>query len=263
MKINKVLVPARWVQAPILFFLCLAGTAGAELSEAIVRVKPSIVAVGTFLPTRSPQSNFGGTGFVVANGRYVVTNAHVIPDEIDYAKNEVLAVFVGQGKAAKGRNAKIVAQDVKHDLCLLAIAGEPLPALELGTTEQVKEGKLYAFTGFPIGMVLGLYPVTHRGIVSAVTPMVIPAMSSRQLTAKMIRAMREPYNVFQLDATAYPGNSGSPLYEVDSGKVVGVINSVLVKSTKESALENPTGISYAIPVDYLNELLKKAGVKVK
>ena len=66
--------------------------------------------------------------------------------------------------------------------------------------------------------------------------------------------------MLQLDATAYPGNSGSPLYEVGSGQVVGVLNSVLVKSTKESALENPTGISYAIPIDYLNKLLRKAGV---
>jgi S1-C subfamily serine protease len=91
--------------------------------------------------------------------------------------------------------------------------------------------------------------------------MVIPVLSPKQLSVKMIRAMREPYNVFQLDATAYPGNSGSPLYEVDTGQVVGVINSVLVKSTKESALENPTGITYAIPIDHLNKLLKKAGVK--
>jgi S1-C subfamily serine protease len=261
MKIRDTLLPATCGQLLLVLFLCAVGPAHADLSETITRVKPSIVAVGTFLPTRSPQSNFGGTGFVIADGRHVVTNAHVIPKEIDYAKKERLAVFVGQGSKASGRNAKILAMDEKHDLCLLSIAGKPLPALELGTTKQVKEGNLYAFTGFPIGMVLGLQPVTHRGIVSAITPMVIPALTSRQLSVKMIRAMREPYNVFQLDATAYPGNSGSPLYEVDSGQVVGVINSVLVKSTKESALENPTGISYAIPIDYLNKLLKKAGVK--
>ncbi len=241
--------------------LIAVGSAHADLSDTIPRVKPSIVAVGTYMPARSPQSKFGGTGFVVADGRYVVTNAHVIPREIDYANKERLTVFVGQGNKATGRRAKIVAKDEKHDLCLLSIAGKPMPALKLGSTKHVREGKLYAFTGFPIGMVLGLHPVTHRGIVSAITPMVIPAASSKQLSVKMIRAMREPYDVFQLDATAYPGNSGSPLYEVDSGKVVGVINSVLVKSTKESALENPTGISYAIPIDHLNKLLQKAGLK--
>ena len=59
--------------------------------------------------------------------------------------------------------------------------------------------------------------------------------------------MREgTFPIFQLDATAYPGQSGSPLYDGASGEVVGIINMVLVKSTKESALSQPSGISYAI-----------------
>ena len=62
----------------------------------------------------------------------------------------------------------------------------------------------------------------------------------------------------QLDATAYPGNSGSPLFDPATGRVLGVINSVLVKGNKEAAIEKPSGISYAIPVRYVHELLKKA-----
>ena len=124
---------------------------------------------------------------------------------------------------------------------------------------QVREGTEIAFTGFPIGMALGLYPVTHRGIVSAISPMAPPQLGSRVLSAKMIRAMRDPYDVLQLDATAYPGNSGSPVYEQATGKVVGVVNSVLVKGNKEAAIAKPSGISYAIPVRFVHELLKKAG----
>jgi len=63
--------------------------------------------------------------------------------------------------------------------------------------------------------------------------------------------------VFQLDATAYPGNSGSPLYAPDTGEVVGVVNMVFVKGTKEAALTQPSGISYAIPSRYLIELLRQ------
>jgi S1-C subfamily serine protease len=74
----------------------------------------------------------------------------------------------------------------------------------------------------------------------------------------MIRAMRNPYDVLQLDATAYPGNSGSPVYDQNTGRVLGVINSVLVKTTKEAMIEKPSGISYAIPVSFVRELLKKA-----
>ena len=74
----------------------------------------------------------------------------------------------------------------------------------------------------------------------------------------MIRAMRDPFDVLQLDATAYPGNSGSPVYDPATGHVLGVLNSVLVKDSKESALERPTGISYAIPVRFVKALINEA-----
>ena len=64
--------------------------------------------------------------------------------------------------------------------------------------------------------------------------------------------------IYQLDAIAYPGNSGSPLYDPQTGEVIGVINKVLVKDTKESALASPTGISYAIPIQFVNTLLRGA-----
>ena len=50
-------------------------------------------------------------------------------------------------------------------------------------------------------------------------------------------------HVLQLDATAYPGNSGSPVYDQSTGQVLGVINSVLVKANKEAAIDKPSGIS--------------------
>jgi serine protease Do len=109
-------------------------------------------------------------------------------------------------------------------------------------------------------MVLGLRPVTHRGIVSAITPIAIPQISPKLLDAKMIKQLRDPYDVFQLDATAYPGNSGSPVYVPETGAVIGVINKVFVKESKEAVLEKPSGITYAIPVQYVRELLRDAGV---
>ena len=109
-------------------------------------------------------------------------------------------------------------------------------------------------------MVLGQYPVTHEGIVSGKPPIVTPAPSSRQLTAEQIKRNRHPFRVFQLDAIAYPGNSGSPLYRIDTGHVVGIVNSVYVKKSKEAALTSPSGISYAIPAEYIKKLLEKADV---
>ncbi len=133
--------------------------------------------------------------------------------------------------------------------------------MRLGDSNKVREGEPYAFTGYPIGMVLGLNPVTHRAIISAISPIAIPAHTSQRLNAKMIQRLTDPYEVFQLDATAYPGNSGSPLYDPKSGEVVGIINKVFVQETKENLLERPSGISYAIPIKYALSLLSANGIK--
>lgn len=90
--------------------------------------------------------------------------------------------------------------------------------------------------------------------------MAVPVASGRQLTPDMLKRLSDPFMVFQLDAVAYPGNSGSPLYAIETGRVIGVINSVYVKKTKESAISSPSGISYAIPVKHVRALLKKAKV---
>ena len=54
----------------------------ADLPEIIEKIKPSIVAVGTFKQTNSPKFQLRGTGFVVGRGNLVATNAHVIPDGV-------------------------------------------------------------------------------------------------------------------------------------------------------------------------------------
>jgi S1-C subfamily serine protease len=225
-----------------------------ELADTLLAVKPSIVGIGTHLPSRRPSSRLLATGFVVGDGRYVATNAHVIDAEIGDLEKEQLVVFVGTGNNPRAVRAQVIASERHHDLALLKVS-ERLPALTLSSRKTVREGDNYAFTGFPLGAVLGLYPVTHRGMISSITPMAIPAQSSGQLTAHKIRQLRDPIMVYQLDATAYPGNSGSPLYDPDDGTVVGILNGVHVKSTKEDVLSNPSGISYAIPVRYLRELL--------
>ena len=86
----------------------------------------------------------------------------------------------------------------------------------------------------------------------------MPSLSSRKLDVRMIgQLQRTPFSVFQLDATAYPGNSGSPLYDPETGTVLGVINMVFVKGLKETAITNPSGITYAIPANFARELLQQ------
>ena len=242
--------------------VCLhwAGASARDLADTIAAIKPGVVGVGTYQRTRQPAVSLRGTGFVVADGRHVITNLHVIPQVIDTPKQETLAIFAGTGEDPDVRLATAVAADTEHDLVLLKFSDAPLPPLRLGDSGKVREGERYAFTGFPIGSVLGLYPATHRGIVAAITPEIIPADNSGQLTTALVSRLKDPYMVFQLDATAYPGNSGSPLYDPDSGVVIGIINKVFVQESKENALQKPSGISYAIPIRYAQALLVKAGL---
>jgi len=234
---------------------------GAELAQTIERNKPSVVGVGTFLKTRSPSAQFVGTGFAVADGRFVVTNAHTVNRPLDTEKLETAIVLVSKDGAPQPREASLLAVDKEHDLALLKISGDPLPALKLGDSATVREGQMLAFTGFPIGMVLGFHPATHRGMVAAITPVVTPGLTARQLNAQMINRIRDSaYNVFQLDGTAYPGNSGSPLYDPADGTVYGIINSVFVQGTRETAISRPSGITYAIPSRYIREFLQREKV---
>ena len=232
----------------------------ASLPDIIERVRPSIVAVGTAYPPRQPgrkgpRVNYRGTGFVVTDGRHVVTNLHVLPAQLDLENRQALAVFSGHGANTIAHTAREVRRDEERDLVLLSISGSKLPPLSLADSSEVREGQDIALIGFPLGMVLGLYPVTHRGIISAITPMAQPLPNSRSLDSVKLRRMRDHSMSFQLDAIAYPGNSGSPVFELETGKVIGVVNSVVVKQTKEALLSNPSGISYAIPSSFVEKLL--------
>jgi len=253
------------VLAALVAALAATPLLAAQNEDTIARVKRSVVAIGTFEPTRSPPFQFRGTAFAVGDGTRVVTNVHVLPATLDVAKRETIAILLpAPPRADSGepqvevRAARRIAEDAEHDLVVLAIEGSPLPALEVGDSSRVREGSALFFTGFPIGAVLGPHPATHRALVASITPIAIPQARSAQLKAATVKRLAAgPLAVFQLDATAYPGNSGSPLYDGQTGTVFGVINMVLVKATKESALAQPSGISYAIPAEHLRALLEK------
>jgi S1-C subfamily serine protease len=247
----------RWL-AGLLAAAVLAPAAAADLTAVIPNVKRSVVGVGTFERTRSPATVFVGTGFVVGDGLSVITNAHVVPDKLDDTRMEQLGIVTGDGDMVRFRPAQLVARDTEHDLAHLRLSGPPLPALKLGDSDSVAEGQALAFTGYPLGMMLGLHAATHRATLAAITPVVTPSLSSRKLDVRQLAQLqRTSFDIFQLDGTAYPGNSGSPVYDPASGEVWGVINAVFVKGLKENAITNPSGITYAVPVKYVKNLMQQ------
>ena len=86
----------------MLCYICLSlatqvGAKAADLTQTVATIKPSVVAIATMQKTRSPPIAFFGTGFSVADGLTVLTNAHVVVPQADAEKSGVLGVLVSNG----------------------------------------------------------------------------------------------------------------------------------------------------------------------
>lgn len=227
----------------------------AGLADVAAAAKPSIVVVGTFQRTRSPAFIPLGTGFVVGDGRLIATNAHVRLRQVNTEQLESM-VIVLPAQANVPREVQRVSIDDAHDLALLRLRdGSPLPALQLASGTP-REGQGIVLIGFPLPGLLGLTPALQGGIISAIAPISIPAPRADKLEASLIRQMSAgAYPIYVLDAVARPGNSGSPVLDVDSGKVLGIVSGGMVRQSREPGMTEPTGITYAIPVEHLRRLL--------
>lgn len=238
----------------------LLGSVNASANESglpavVARVRRSIVAIGSIDRLRNPPFRFNGTGFVIGDGNTIVTCAHVLPVPAQGSNVQPAMAVPGEG-SARAYPITVQASSPETDLAVLRFEGPPLPALQLAEPGTAAAGLDVALIGFPIGAVLGLYPATHRGVVAAIVPMALPANRAAGLDTGAVSRLRgPPIEVLQLDATAYPGNSGSPLIDVRDGRVLGVVSMVTVKGSRENALSAPSGISYAVPVRQILALL--------
>ncbi len=160
----------------------------------------------------------GGSGFLVSNDGYIVTNAHVVSDkDADYT------VFLNDGSS---QEAVIVAVDATFDVAVIKIPGQDLAFLEFGNSDEVKVGQ----TVIAIGNALGEFRNTVSvGVVSGL---------ARSITASSGAGESEQlFNILQTDAAINPGNSGGPLLDL-AGKVIGM---------NVAASLNSENIGFALP----------------
>lgn len=224
----------------------------AYMADLVSKIKASTVSVGTYYYKDVPMTQFRGTGFAIGDGRRIVTNQHVVEGIKEKKLMFHLRIF-HKNLSGKGVKAVLVAEDAFHDLAILEME-EKLAPLPMAGEDSLKEGHQVAFTGYPIGLVLGLNATTHTGIVSAIAPVMLPSPHGSLIKGDMVKYLEHPWDIIQLDAVAFPGNSGSPVYRIATGEVVGVINKVFVKGKKEYILKEPTGITYAVPVSFVRKL---------
>ncbi len=220
-------------------------------------LRPSIVAIGAYNASEFPSIRYFGTGFVVGDGLTVATNAHVVEGVRETQKTlDDLRVFFVDGRDSRGQPAQLVQSDELHDVALLRFEGPARRAVTLDS-ETPHQGRSIGVMGYPVGTVLGLVPAVHRGGVAAVVPAVLPLPRGAKLTPMLVEAIRNPYDIYQLDVTILPGNSGSAVFDARTGHVLAIVNKALGDKTREHLIQRPTGIGYAVPSIWIQVLLAK------
>jgi len=172
-----------------------------------------------------------GSGFIVGDERWVITNHHVVAASTDAARlgHRPIPVQIRFGSGTT-LTARVLEDDAHHDLALLEIEGRVVaPALELGDSDDVEVGQTVLAFGSPFG----LDGTLTEGIVSARRDIAdVGGGSARRL--------------IQTDAPINPGNSGGPLVDA-RGRVVGVNTAIIGRSS--------AGIGFAVPANYVRDLV--------
>ena len=194
-----------------------------EVGPAVVHITSAAVAYDFFF-NQIPQRGTG-SGFIINEQGYIVTNNHVVEN----ADN--LEVTLANGKKMP---ARLVGRDPNNDLAVIKIdvSGEKLQVARLGDSEQLQVGQMTIAIGNPFGF--------DRTVTTGV-------VSSLKRTVRAPNG-REIRDVIQTDAAINPGNSGGPLLN-SRGEVIG-INSAIFSPTGGSV-----GIGFAIPVNTAKRLV--------
>ncbi len=155
-----------------------------------------------------------GSGFIISNDGYVITNHHVVK-----GADEIIVKLSDRRQLV----AEMVGSDPRSDIALLKLEGTDFPSVQLGDSDAVKVGQWVLAIGSPFGFDASV----TAGIVSA---------KGRSLP-------RENYVPFiQTDVAINPGNSGGPLFDLD-GNVVGINSQIYTRSG------GFMGLSFAIPIE--------------
>lgn len=196
--------------------------------EIVELVEPSVVAITTYSNFQSLQATGMGSGIIIREDGYIVTNAHVVENALS------ITVQMNEGEPLE---ARLVAADAKSDLAVIRVDSTGLPAAEFGNSDQVKVGETVLAIGNPQSM--NFYGSVTQGIVSGL---------NRQVTAYSQdgRSQTRYNNLIQTDAAINPGNSGGALVN-SYGQVIGI------NSAKSGG--GAEGMGFAIPANEVQKIV--------
>lgn len=180
-----------------------------------------VVAVHSLVySSTGAQGTSSGSGFIISEDGYVVTNYHVVES------SSGVTVIMHNGDSYE---AKVVGYDAPNDVAVLKVNATGLPAVILGSSEDLAVGDMVVAIGNPLGSLTATQTV---GYVSG---------KNREITTDS-----SIINMIQTDAAINSGNSGGPLLNM-YGEVVGITSAKYSGTSSSGA--SIEGISFAIPID--------------
>lgn len=204
-------------------------------NDAVVNITTETMGVNWFLEP-IPQEGVSGSGSIIDNRGYILTNTHVI--------EAATKIFVSLSDGSQ-YNAKVIGVDRENDLAVLKFeppAHSQLTVIPFGDSDNLKVGQRVLAIGNPFGLTRTL----TVGIVSALGR---PIQTERGSIIK---------NMIQTDTAINPGNSGGPLLDAD-GRMIG-INTMIYSTSGSSA-----GVGFAVPINtakrVVSEIIKYGKVR--
>ena len=190
--------------------------------QIVKQVSPSVVAITTYVNYQNYQAEGMGSGIIIREDGYIVTNAHVV----NGAKGITVLLSDGETKY----EGHIVGMDTKTDLAVIKIDATGLPAAVFGNSDQVEVGEKVIAIGNPQS--LEFAGSVTEGIVSGLNRSLTATDSSQT-------SVTTYSNLIQTDAAINPGNSGGALVN-EYGQVIGINSAKVVR-------EGADGMGFAIP----------------
>ncbi|MGZ3937768.1 MAG: S1C family serine protease, partial [Flavisolibacter sp.] len=176
-----------------------------------------------------------GSGVIVSDDGYLVTNNHVISDEAGGVADDI-NVTLSNGKQYK---ARVIGRSETDDIAVLKIEAKNLPYLIFGNSDLLQTGQWVLAVGYP----LTLEATVTAGIISGTGRSL--AMRNRQ-----VKNGENSPSYIQTDAAVNSGNSGGALIDTD-GNLIG-INAAIMSPTGTYA-----GYSFAVPVNVVKKSVKE------
>lgn len=207
-----------------------------DVSSVVDICRPSVVEITTETASsgNNPFAQYvqqgAGSGVIMSEDGYIITNNHVIED----ASSTKVKTITGAEY-----DARLIGTDSQTDLAVIKVDATDLPPVQFGNSNDLKVGDIAIAIGNPLGSLGG---TVTTGIISAL---------DREITIE-----NETMTLLQTDAAINPGNSGGGLFDA-SGNLIGIVNA------KQSAA-GIEGLGFAIPisdaVDILDELIQNGSV---